>query len=102
MVYFVWELAVANWQQLRIVLAPRIDVQPHWIHFDTRIESPALRLALGVMISLTPGSLVCDEVEGADGRVCLWIHILDGEDAEATLERIRQRLEAPLAALEAS
>ncbi len=97
---FAAELVVANWQQLRVVLAPRVDVQPHWIHFDTRIESPALRLVLGIMVSLTPGTLVCDEIEGADGSVCLWIHILDGEDPEAVLDRIRRRLETPLHALE--
>jgi len=97
---FVWELLVANWLQLRVVLAPRIDVQPRWVHFDTRLESPALRVVLALMISLTPGSLVCDEFERPDGSVCLWIHILDGEDASAAVERIRRRLETPLRALE--
>lgn len=99
-VSFAGELIFANWHQLRVVLAPRIDVQPHWIHFDTRIESPALRLVLGVMVSLTPGSLVCDEIEGSDGSVCLWIHILDSQDPEQVLARIRRRLETPLRALE--
>jgi multicomponent Na+:H+ antiporter subunit E len=98
---FGWELLVANWHQLRIVLAPRIDVQPCWAHFDTQLESQALRLVLGVMISLTPGTLICDEVERSDGSVCLWIHILDSDDPDAVIERIRQRLEAPLCALEA-
>lgn len=97
---FLGELVAANWHQLRVVLAPRVDVQPHWVHFDTRLESPALRLVFGVMISLTPGTLICDERERADGSVCLWIHILDGEDPQAVVARIRERLEAPLRELE--
>jgi len=97
---FVWELVVANVQQLRVVLSPRIDVDPCWVHFDTVLESPALRALLGVMISLTPGTLVCDEFERPDGGVCLWLHILDTDDAPAAVARIRERLEAPLRSLE--
>ena len=47
---FLWELAVANVEQLRIVLAPRIDVQPGWIRFRSELETPAMRALLGAML----------------------------------------------------
>ena len=96
---FTWELVLANFGQLRIVLAPRIEVQPRWVHFELALESPALRALLGVMISLTPGTLVCDEAPHEDG-FHVWIHVLDSDDPEAVINRIRRRLEAPLRALE--
>jgi multicomponent Na+:H+ antiporter subunit E len=99
-VLFAIELAVANWQQLKIVLAPRIEIQPRWFSFHTELESPALRALLAVLICLTPGSLTCEEELESDGRVRLYVHALDSTDPDADIERIRRRLEEPLRALE--
>ncbi|MBW2231167.1 MAG: Na+/H+ antiporter subunit E [Deltaproteobacteria bacterium] len=100
LVLFLGELAIANWLQLRIVLAPRIEVHPQWISFYTELESPALRALLAVLICLTPGSITCEELLESDGRVRLFLHALDTTDAEALVARIRSRLEEPLRALE--
>jgi len=99
LVGFPVEVVLANLHQLRIVLAPRIEITPRWVHSRTALETPGLRAMLGVMISMTPGTITCEE-GGPDGRT-VWIHALDARtDAEVT-ERIRARLEAPLRALEA-
>ena len=97
---FLWELVVAAVEQLRIVLAPRIDVRPGWIRFSTELETPAMRALLGVMISMTPGSLTYEESISEDGVCSLALHVLDLRDEERLLEQIRSRFEAPLRAME--
>jgi multisubunit Na+/H+ antiporter MnhE subunit len=97
---FLWELLVAVVEQLRIVLAPRIDVRPGWIRFDTELETPAMRVLLGVVLSLTPGSLTYEESISEDGTCDIALHVLDLRDEERLVERIRARFEAPLRAME--
>jgi multisubunit Na+/H+ antiporter MnhE subunit len=98
--YFAWELVLANAEQLRIVLAPRIDVRPRWIHFRTELETPAMRALLGVMISLTPGSLTYEESLSQDGSMVIGIHVLNLRDEARLLEQIRRQFEAPLHEME--
>jgi multicomponent K+:H+ antiporter subunit E len=97
---FLWEVAVANLQQLRIVLMPRISVRPRWIRFRTELESPGMRALLGVMVTLTPGAVTCEESRDAEGHWCIGIHVLDVDDEAATVAHIRARLERPLRAME--
>ncbi len=100
--YFLWELVVANVEQLRIVLAPRIDIRPGWIRYRSELETPGMQALLGVMITLTPGSLTYEESAGEDGSFGISLHVLDLRDEEQVLERIRTRFEVPLRAMEAS
>ncbi|MCZ6569339.1 MAG: Na+/H+ antiporter subunit E [Deltaproteobacteria bacterium] len=97
---FLWELVVASVEQLRIVLAPRIDVRPGWARFSTELETPAMRALLGLVVSLTPGSLIYDESISEDGVCHLAIHVLDLRDEQRLLDRIHTRFEAPLRAME--
>ena len=99
-VVFLWELVVANLEQLRIVLAWRIDVRPGWIRFDSELETPAMRALLGAMISLTPGSLTYEDSAAEDGAWSVSLHVLDLRDEEQVVARIRERFEAPLRAME--
>lgn len=95
LVRFVIDAAIANARQLKLVLSPRIRARSRWIRFTTRLERPATRLALGVLISLTPGT-VTEELRG-DEYV---IHVLDADPDEDPLVDIRSRIEAPLLRLE--
>ncbi|MBW2271899.1 MAG: Na+/H+ antiporter subunit E [Deltaproteobacteria bacterium] len=100
---FLWELGVANVEQLRVIFAPRIDVRPYWVDYRSELETHTSRALLGLMIAMTPGSITCEEIEEleAGDRVChVRIHLLNSLDPEAQLERIRKRLEAPLLKLE--
>ncbi len=97
---FVWDLLTAVAQQVVIILSPRIELQPGWIRFRTELESPPMRALLGVVLSLTPGSLVYEESVSEDGACELSLHVLDLRDEEGEIRRIRSRLEAPLRAME--
>jgi multicomponent Na+:H+ antiporter subunit E len=97
---FLCELLVAVVEQIRIVLAPRIDVHPGWVRFSTELETPAMRVLLGVVLSLTPGSLTYEESISEDGACDLALHVLDLRDEERLVERIRARFEAPLREME--
>jgi multisubunit Na+/H+ antiporter MnhE subunit len=93
---FAVDLVVANVRQLRIVLSPSLRVRPLWLRFTTRLERPATRIMLGVLISLTPGTVT---QELRDGEYV--IHVLDVGDEEDPLIAIRERFEALLLQLEA-
>jgi multicomponent Na+:H+ antiporter subunit E len=97
---FLWELLVAVVEQVRIVLAPRIDVHPGWIRFSTELETSAMRVLLGVVLSLTPGSLTYEESISEDGECELALHVLDLRDEERLVARIRTRFERPLREME--
>lgn len=88
---FAFEVLVANLEQLKLVLAPRIDLRPTWLLYRTSLKSPRLQVLLGLMISLTPGTVTADLAKGE-----LWIHVLHTKDPEAVSERIRSRFESLL------
>jgi len=98
-VVFLWDLVVANLEQLRIVLSPRIDVRPGWIRFRSELETPAMRALLGAMLSLTPGSVTYEDLSSEDGCI-LCVHVLDLRDEAALVAQIRRRFEAPLHEME--
>ncbi|MCA9759763.1 MAG: Na+/H+ antiporter subunit E [Candidatus Eisenbacteria bacterium] len=92
---FVRELMVSNLQQMRIVLTPRLRVAPHWMEYETELETEAGRVVLAVLISLTPGTVV-SELEGTR----LLVHVLDAREPAIVEHRIRARLERAVARLE--
>ena len=100
LVVFLWELVVANVEQLRIILAPRMDVRPAWILFHSELETPAMRALLGAMLSLTPGSLTYEESASEDGDWIISIHVIDLRDEDRMVEQIRSRFESTLRAME--
>lgn len=95
--WFGLEILYANYEQLKIVFAPKINVTPMWIRYPSELESPRLRAILGMMISMTPGTITCS-AQYSD-RVLI-IHVLSASDEQATVDRIRKILEAPLRRIE--
>jgi len=94
---FVWEIVYANWEQLKIVLAPRIAVEPRWIHYRMQLESPRLQALFAAMITLTPGTC---SVEVDPETKTVYVHALSASDVPGTVARIFERLEEPLLRLE--
>lgn len=97
---FLWELALAGREQLRVVLARRIDVEPAWLRLRTELETPALRALFGAALSLTPGSLTYETTFDDDGVFVICLHVLDLREPERMVAQIRRHLEAPLLAME--
>jgi multicomponent K+:H+ antiporter subunit E len=98
--HFFVEIIVANLEQLRIVSAPRIAVEPRWIRMRTALVSPAMRATLGLIVAVTPGTVCCEELEDPDGGFSIVIHALDAKDDDSVVLRIRERFEAPLLRME--
>lgn len=92
-IYFGWELIVANFQVMRIVLSPRLHIRPGIIAFKTKCKTPLSLTSLANSITLTPGTLSIDISE--DGST-IFIHTLDIEDSDHVRENIRLRLEEPV------
>ena len=92
---FVAELTVANVQQLRLVLSRPLRVRPRWVRFTTRLEYPATRVVLGVLISMTPGT-VTEDLQADQ----LSVHVLSGSSEADVVARIRDRFETLLLDLE--
>ncbi len=57
---FIEELVRANLSVLRLVLSPRIHIEPGIVEIQTSLKSPIGRLVLANSITLTPGTLVVD------------------------------------------
>lgn len=98
---FVWligEIVVSNVDQLKVVLRPRLRVRSAFVEVETRLQTPAFRAVFGVAVSMTPMTNLCDDRQ-THGRVLL-IHLLDSDDVDLSVRRMRRSLEEPLLALE--
>lgn len=94
--YFTAAVFISNAKQLRIVLDPRVRIEPRWVHFTSKLGRPAARAALGVVVSMTPGTVTTD----LDGKR-LSVHVLSAESDEAVIQGSLARFEALLLELEA-
>lgn len=66
--YALWllkEVVVSAFQVARIVLDPKLPIDPRLIRFERRLPHPAAALLLGNSITLTPGTVTLD-VAGDD------------------------------------
>ena len=82
--YFPWllkEIAVSNWNVIRIVLSPSLPIDPVVVRVKARQHSALGRVVFGNSITLTPGTLTVDV---DDDR--LTVHALTHAGAEALLE----------------
>jgi multicomponent Na+:H+ antiporter subunit E len=58
--YSVWllrEIAVANWQVMKIVMSPRLPIDPAIVRFRTGLTTDLGRTVLANSITLTPGTI---------------------------------------------
>ena len=72
------ELVVANVQVARIVMSPKLAINPTVIRLTALPEGPVGQAILGNSITLTPGTVTLDDHEGD-----LLVHCLTREGAEA-------------------
>ncbi|MFC3478670.1 monovalent cation/H+ antiporter subunit E [Halobacterium litoreum] len=58
--YLLWEIVVANVQIARVVLHPRLPIDPKVVEFDAAVWSELPATTLANSITLTPGTLTVD------------------------------------------
>jgi multicomponent Na+:H+ antiporter subunit E len=58
--WLVWNVITANLEVARIILDPRLPIDPGLVTFDTRLESPLARVVVANSITLTPGTVTVD------------------------------------------
>ena len=90
------EMVMSNLSQTRLILSRTLSIDPHWIDFRTRLQTPSARVFLGALVSMTPGTLTCD----LEGDV-LRIHVLGTGTDHDVEDRIRERFESLLEEMEA-
>ena len=92
---FTTEMLVSNLAQARLVLSRPLLVHPRRVSFQTRLRSRPARILLGVLVSMTPGTLTCDLEEDS-----LCVHVLGIDSDTDVVERIRERFESLLERME--
>lgn len=81
-VYFFWELLLANLAVAKILVNPRLPVKPGIIGMELHTKSPGQITLLVALITLTPGTIALDVSARED---VLYIHAIDASDEEGTL-----------------
>jgi len=74
--WLLWQIVVASVQMARVVLDPRLPIEPRLVRLRTDLPCPLARLTLANSITLTPGTVTLD-VEGDE----FLVHALTGATA---------------------
>lgn len=62
--HLVREMLKANWAVIRLILSPRLEVEPQLRSFRTPLTTPTARVMLADSITLTPGTITVSLEEG--------------------------------------
>ena len=93
-VRFLKELALANYQVARLVLAPKMRLKPGFISIPLDATSDIEITSFANSITLTPGTI---SVYIPDDRHAIVIHAIDvGDDLDELRRSIKASLEAPI------
>lgn len=87
---FLWELVLANIDVAKIVLSPKLNVQPGIIAVPTRLKTEWEVTLLASLISLTPGTLSMYFSE--DGKT-IYVHSIHVPDKDAMIKQIHNTFE---------
>ena len=83
---FFRELLYANLHVMRIIASFNMNLAPGFIAVPTRLESNTEKALFGVMMSLTPGTMV---IEFSDDNRYVYIHALNADDREAATKKVQ-------------
>ena len=87
------DIVLSNITVARLVLGRMDTPQPAWLEVPLACEHPRVNALFASIITTTPGtvSAVVDEQ-----RHCIWVHALNCDDAQAMIDDMKTRYEAPL------
>ena len=89
-VLFIKELVLANIAVLKVVLKPKLEMQPAFFKYETALTQEWELTLLSSLITLTPGTVV---VHISDDNKFLYIHAIDAADIDETVASIRDSFE---------
>ncbi|MBA5779058.1 Na+/H+ antiporter subunit E [Stappia sp. F7233] len=87
---FLYELVLSAWRVARIVLRPKIDLQPGIIAYPLTVDRDFEITMLANLITLTPGTL---SVDVSNDRRTIYVHCIDVPDPQATIDDIKNAFE---------
>lgn len=88
-----WDILIANITVARLVLGPVSRLRPAFVKVPVAVTHPSAISLFMSMISITPGSVPM--ALSPDARTML-VHVLDLEDEEAFIAKVKERYERPL------
>lgn len=89
-VLFLKELILANVAVLKVVLQPKMTMEPAFFKYETELTEEWEITLLSSLITLTPGTVV---VHISDDSKYLFIHAIDAADVDETIVAIRDSFE---------
>lgn len=92
-VVVLWDIVVSNIQVARIILGPSSAIRPGFVWIPLDIRNPHGIATLAGIITMTPGTVSADL---SPDHSHLLVHFLDLDDAQAQIDQIKRRYEAPL------
>ncbi|MDV2683039.1 Na+/H+ antiporter subunit E [Alkalihalophilus lindianensis] len=87
---FFKELILANIDVIKIVLSPKMNIQPGIVAVPTKLKTDWELSLLASLISLTPGTLSMDF---SDDNKYIYIHAIDVPNKEAMIKEIHNTFE---------
>lgn len=90
---YLFDVVVANLAVAAVILSFWRRPRPHWIVIPLDITDPYAIAVLANMISMTPGTV---SSKLTPDRLQLLVHVVDTDDPEAEVSRIKRRYESPL------
>lgn len=87
---FIYKLILANYDVIKIIIKPKMDIEPGIIAVPTKLKSDWEKTLLANLISLTPGTLTMDFSE--DGQT-LFIHSIHVPDKDEAIREIHESFE---------
>ena len=87
------DIVLANLTVAKLVLGPLHKMQPAWLRVPLACDHPRVNALFATIITTTPGTVSC-VVD--DQRHEIWVHALTCDDAQAMIDDMKLRYEAPL------
>ncbi|WP_100372206.1 Na+/H+ antiporter subunit E [Bacillus sp. FJAT-45037] len=87
---FLKELVLSNIDMIRIVLSPKMNIQPGIVAVPTKLETKWELSLLACLVSLTPGTLSMDF---SDDNKYIYIHAIDVPNKEEMIREIHNTFE---------
>lgn len=90
MVFMFWSIIKANIDVARIIIRPRLDIQPGILAIPLDVQSEIGITLLSNLITLTPGTVTLDI---SHDRKTLYVHVMDIKDPDAARKEIKEDFE---------